>query len=193
MNSSSLHSLSRPAPAHPRRPRWSACGGEMRASFRRFPAVTDPTERDAKLAPFGATRPGISGVELLLPLAMTLVKTDLLGTCPTLLAQPRRRFLPRPCALPAGNWQSVARRTSCCSTRQPRPWPVKPGCPRARTAQFIGHGLPGLPCATPWSMGRSAPPGLRPCGEGAPRWARSGLKMGLLRGPGGASSLATDY
>ena len=45
-----------------------------------------PHERDAKLAPFGATEPGISSVELLLPLAMTLVQDGLLDL-PTLLAR----------------------------------------------------------------------------------------------------------
>lgn len=45
-----------------------------------------PHERDAKLAPFGATEPGISSVELLLPLAMSLVADGLLDL-PTLLAR----------------------------------------------------------------------------------------------------------
>ncbi|MNO94049.1 Dihydroorotase [compost metagenome] len=45
-----------------------------------------PHERDAKLAPFGATEPGISSVELLLPLALTLVEDGLLDL-PTLLAR----------------------------------------------------------------------------------------------------------
>ncbi|MGV8918533.1 MAG: dihydroorotase [Pseudomonas sp.] len=45
-----------------------------------------PHERDAKLAPFGATEPGISSVELLLPLAMTLVVDGLLDL-PTLLTR----------------------------------------------------------------------------------------------------------
>ena len=45
-----------------------------------------PHECDAKLAPFGATEPGISSVELLLPLAMTLVQDGLLDL-PTLLAR----------------------------------------------------------------------------------------------------------
>ncbi|MEO4048620.1 dihydroorotase [Pseudomonas sp. CAU 1711] len=45
-----------------------------------------PHEADAKLAPFGATEPGISSVELLLPLALTLVQDGLLDL-PTLLAR----------------------------------------------------------------------------------------------------------
>ena len=45
-----------------------------------------PHEADAKLAPFAATEPGISSVELLLPLAMTLVQDGLLDL-PTLLAR----------------------------------------------------------------------------------------------------------
>ncbi|MFI8481893.1 dihydroorotase [Pseudomonas sp. NPDC078700] len=43
-----------------------------------------PHEADAKLAPFGATEPGISSVQLLLPLAMTLVQEGLIDL-PTLL------------------------------------------------------------------------------------------------------------
>lgn len=38
-----------------------------------------PHEEDAKLAPFGATEPGISSAELLLPLALTLVDDGLLS------------------------------------------------------------------------------------------------------------------
>lgn len=45
-----------------------------------------PHHRDDKLAPFGVTEPGISSVELLLPLAMTLVEDGLLDL-PTLLAR----------------------------------------------------------------------------------------------------------
>lgn len=45
-----------------------------------------PHEFDAKNAPFAATEPGISSVELLLPLAMTLVQDGLLDL-PTLLAR----------------------------------------------------------------------------------------------------------
>ncbi|MCL7462184.1 dihydroorotase [Pseudomonas sp. NW5] len=45
-----------------------------------------PHEADAKQAPFGATEPGISSVELLLPLALTLVEEGVLDL-PTLLAR----------------------------------------------------------------------------------------------------------
>lgn len=45
-----------------------------------------PHDDDAKRAPFGATEPGISSVELLLPLALTLVQDGLLDL-PTLLAR----------------------------------------------------------------------------------------------------------
>ncbi|MBK3750011.1 dihydroorotase [Stutzerimonas balearica] len=45
-----------------------------------------PHEADAKLAPFGETEPGISGVEIQLPLALTLVQDGLLDL-PTLLAR----------------------------------------------------------------------------------------------------------
>jgi dihydroorotase len=72
-------------PLRTRRPRRPARGGEVG----RDPAISShhqPHERDAKLAPFGATEPGISSVELLLPLAMTLVEDGLLDL-PTLLAR----------------------------------------------------------------------------------------------------------
>lgn len=45
-----------------------------------------PHEADAKQAPFGATEPGIASVELLLPLALTLVEEGVLDL-PTLLAR----------------------------------------------------------------------------------------------------------
>ena len=45
-----------------------------------------PHDDDAKQAPFAATEPGISSVELLLPLALTLVQDGLLDL-PTLLAR----------------------------------------------------------------------------------------------------------
>ncbi|MFD1260133.1 dihydroorotase [Entomomonas asaccharolytica] len=45
-----------------------------------------PHEKDAKAAPFAETEPGMSSVEILLPLAMTLVEDGLLDL-PTLLAR----------------------------------------------------------------------------------------------------------
>jgi dihydroorotase len=45
-----------------------------------------PHEADAKLAPFAATEPGISSVDILLPLALRLVEDGLLDL-PTLLAR----------------------------------------------------------------------------------------------------------
>lgn len=45
-----------------------------------------PHEQEEKIQPFGQTKPGISSIELLLPLAMTLVKEDVLDL-PTLLAR----------------------------------------------------------------------------------------------------------
>ncbi|QAX81459.1 dihydroorotase [Candidatus Pseudomonas adelgestsugas] len=71
--------------------RTSADRDELRAAVKSgvVSAISShhqPHERDAKLAPFGATEPGISSVELLLPLALTLVKEGLLDL-PTLLAR----------------------------------------------------------------------------------------------------------
>lgn len=58
---------------------------KSRCGRRRFPAITNPTSAMPNWRPFGATEPGISSVELLLPLAMTLVEDGLLDL-PTLLA-----------------------------------------------------------------------------------------------------------
>jgi dihydroorotase len=110
-----------------------------------------PHERDAKLAPFGATEPGISSVELLLPLAMTLVEDGLLDL-PTLLA----RLSAGPAEalrLPAGKLAVVVRRISCCSTRLHR---------GRRNLAVQGRELPvhrpacRAWCATPWWTDGSA-------------------------------------
>ncbi len=100
-----------------------------------------PHEADAKLAPFGATEPGISSVELLLPLALTLVQDGLLEL-PTLIA----RLSGGPAAalrLPGGNLQVGAAADlvlfdPTASTRAGEVWYSKGGnCP------FLGHSLPG--------------------------------------------------
>ncbi|RMN93813.1 Dihydroorotase [Pseudomonas coronafaciens pv. coronafaciens] len=100
-----------------------------------------PHERDAKLAPFGATEPGISSVELLLPLAMTLVEDGLLDL-PTLLA----RLSSGPAQalrLPAGKLSTGAPADivlfdPAASTVAGETWLSKgDNCP------FIGHCLPG--------------------------------------------------
>ncbi|KPX99441.1 Dihydroorotase [Pseudomonas amygdali pv. myricae] len=100
-----------------------------------------PHERDAKLAPFGATEPGISSVELLLPLAMTLVDDGLLDL-PTLIA----RLSSGPAAalrLPAGKLSAGAPADivlfdPAASTVAGETWLSKgENCP------FIGHCLPG--------------------------------------------------
>lgn len=100
-----------------------------------------PHEADAKLAPFGATEPGISSVELLLPLALTLVQDGLLDL-PTLLARltagpakalrlPAGRLAvgaPADLLLFEANGQTLAGET----------WYSKGG-----NSPFIGHCLPG--------------------------------------------------
>ncbi len=100
-----------------------------------------PHERDAKLAPFGATEPGISSVELLLPLAMTLVEDGLLDL-PTLL----KRLSAGPAAalrLPVGELKVGAAADLVlfdpqASTVAGEQWRSKgDNCP------FIGHCLPG--------------------------------------------------
>lgn len=100
-----------------------------------------PHERDAKLAPFAATEPGISSVQLLLPLAMSLVQDGLLDL-PTLLA----RLSSGPAAalrLPAGSLRvgsaaDIVLFDAQTSTVAGEQWYSKgSNCP------FLGHCLPG--------------------------------------------------
>jgi dihydroorotase len=100
-----------------------------------------PHEADAKLAPFGATEAGISSVELLLPLAMTLVEDGLLDL-PTLLARlssgPAKAL-----QLPAGRLALGAPADlllfdPTVSTVAGDSWLSK-----GRNCPFLGHCLPG--------------------------------------------------
>jgi dihydroorotase len=100
-----------------------------------------PHERDAKLAPFAATEPGISSVQLLLPLALSLVQDGLLDL-PTLLA----RLSSGPAAalrLPAGSLRvgsaaDIVLFDAQTSTVAGEQWYSKgSNCP------FLGHCLPG--------------------------------------------------
>jgi dihydroorotase len=100
-----------------------------------------PHERDAKLAPFGATEPGISSVELLLPLALTLVADGLLDL-PTLLmrlsAGPAKAL-----RLPAGELKVGAAADLVlfdpnASTVAGEQWLSK-----GQNSPFLGHCLPG--------------------------------------------------
>ena len=101
-----------------------------------------PHEADAKLAPFAATEPGISSVELLLPLALTLVQDGLLSL-PELLA----RLSSGPASalrLPTGQL-AIGRAADLvlfdpqASTLAGETWYSKgQNCP------FLGHCLPGL-------------------------------------------------
>jgi dihydroorotase len=100
-----------------------------------------PHEPDAKLAPFGATEPGMSGVELLLPLAMTLVEDGLLDL-PTLLARltvgPSRALRLPAGRLAVGAPADVVLFDPQASTLAGETWKSKgDNCP------FIGHCLPG--------------------------------------------------
>ena len=100
-----------------------------------------PHERDAKQAPFGATEPGISSVELLLPLGLTLVEEGVLDL-PTLLA----RLTAGPAQalrLPAGevNVGGVADLVlfdPAASTLAGERWHS-----RGENNPFLGHCLPG--------------------------------------------------
>lgn len=105
-----------------------------------------PHERDAKLAPFAATEPGISSVQLLLPLALSLVQDGLLDL-PTLLARLSCGRQPL-CACRPARWALAPPPISCCSTRKRRQSRVSSGTPRAATAPSSAIACPAQ-CATP--------------------------------------------
>jgi dihydroorotase len=94
------------------------------------------------LAPFGATEPGISSVELLLPLAMTLVEDGLLDL-PTLLARlsagPAEALRLPAGKLAVGGAADIVLFDPQASTVAGEGWLSKgENCP------FIGHTLPGV-------------------------------------------------
>jgi len=100
-----------------------------------------PHERDAKLAPFGATEPGISSVELLLPLALSLVQDGLLDL-PTLLERlssgPAQALRLNAGSLAIGSPADLVLFDLKASTLAGETWHSKgANCP------FIGHCLPG--------------------------------------------------
>nr|WP_288452647.1 dihydroorotase [uncultured Pseudomonas sp.] len=100
-----------------------------------------PHELDAKLAPFGETEPGISGVQLLLPLAMTLVQDGLLDL-PTLLARlssgPASALRLPVGQLKAGHAADILLFDPQASTVAGESWHSK-----GRNSPFLGHCLPG--------------------------------------------------
>jgi len=99
-----------------------------------------PHEPDAKLAPFGATEPGISSVELLLPLAMSLVQDGLLNL-PTLLA----RLTAGPAAalrLPAGRLAVGAPADLVLFDPQATTLAGEAWYSKGENCPFIGHCLP---------------------------------------------------
>lgn len=99
-----------------------------------------PHELDAKLAPFGETEPGISGVQLLLPLAMTLVQDGLLDL-PTLLARlssgPASALRLPVGQLRAGQAADILLFDPQASTVAGESWHSK-----GRNSPFLGHCLP---------------------------------------------------
>lgn len=100
-----------------------------------------PHERDAKLAPFGATEPGISSVQLLLPLAMSLVQDGLLDL-PTLLA----RLSSGPAEalrLPAGRLAPGAPADLLLFDPQASTLAGERWYSKGSNCPFIGHCLPG--------------------------------------------------
>lgn len=100
-----------------------------------------PHERDAKLAPFGATEPGISSVQLLLPLALSLVQDGLLDL-PTLLA----RLSAGPAdalRLPAGRLAVGAAADLLLFDPQASTLAGESWYSKGANCPFIGHCLPG--------------------------------------------------
>ncbi|WP_437879370.1 dihydroorotase [Pseudomonas sp. LRF_L74] len=100
-----------------------------------------PHEPDAKLAPFGATEPGMSSVELLLPLAMTLVQDGLLDL-PSLLA----RLTSGPAKalrLPAGRLAVGAPADLLLFDAQSQTLAGETWFSKGNNSPFIGHCLPG--------------------------------------------------
>jgi dihydroorotase len=101
-----------------------------------------PHEADAKNAPFAATDPGISSVELLLPLAMTLVQDGLLDL-PTLLA----RLSSGPAAalrLPAGKLAIGAAADVVLFEADGQTLAGETWHSRGQNCPFLGHCLPGV-------------------------------------------------
>ncbi|WP_417661533.1 dihydroorotase [Pseudomonas sp.] len=101
-----------------------------------------PHEADAKLAPFGATEPGISSVQLLLPLAMTLVQDGLLDL-PTLLQRltigPANAMRLPAGTLAAGQAADILLFDPQASTLAGETWFSK-----GSNSPFIGHCLPSV-------------------------------------------------
>jgi dihydroorotase len=100
-----------------------------------------PHEADAKLAPFGETEPGISGVEIQLPLALTLVQDGLLDL-PTLLARlasgPAQALGLPVGRLAVGEAADLTLFDPNASTLVGERWLSK-----GRNSPFLGHCLPG--------------------------------------------------
>ncbi|ARN33158.1 dihydroorotase-like protein [Pseudomonas aeruginosa M8A.4] len=100
-----------------------------------------PHEADAKNAPFAATEPGISGAELLLPLAMTLVQDGLLDL-PTLLARlshgPAQALRLPAGRLAVGQAADLVLFDPQGSTLAGESWYSK-----GQNSPFVGHCLPG--------------------------------------------------
>jgi dihydroorotase len=100
-----------------------------------------PHEADAKLAPFAATEPGISSVELLLPLALTLVEDGLMDI-PTLLSRlttgPAKSF-----GLQAGSLQVGAPADVVVFDPNSRTLAGQTWYSKGRNCPFLGSTLPG--------------------------------------------------
>lgn len=101
-----------------------------------------PHELDAKQAPFGATEPGISSVELMLPLALTLVEDGLLDL-PTLLAR-LSQGPAQALGLPAGELCVDAPADLVLFDLNARTLAGETWVSKGTNCPFIGHSLPGL-------------------------------------------------
>lgn len=101
-----------------------------------------PHEPDAKLAPFGETEPGISSLDIFLPLALSLVQDGVLDL-PTVL----HRLTQGPAQalnLPVGSIQLNAPADLVLFSQEGTTLAGEPWYSKGRNSPFIGHCLPGV-------------------------------------------------
>lgn len=128
-------------PLRTRKDRDGLCQAVRDGVIQAIASHHQPHEPDAKLAPFAATEPGISSVELLLPLALQLVSEGLLDL-PTLLA----RLSCGPASalrLPAGRLAVGAPADLVLFDPQGQTLAGEQWFSKGRNCPFIGEQLPG--------------------------------------------------
>ena len=100
-----------------------------------------PLGESAKLAPFPASRPGISGVETLLPLVLQLVEQEQLPLMRALDAVTRA---PARClGVYAGHLETGRKASLCLLAPEARSRPEQEWLSAGRNSPWLGHSLPG--------------------------------------------------